>query len=469
MSKKQQKKLVWKQKKAAIKKAAKATQAAATTSLTADTPLRPTPTPSEAWEIFHTRHSQGKFFKPKRYLVAEFPEVMSLDTHDTLIVDAGCGNGAAIVPFLRATKHLRATAFDCSKQAIKLLQSTVKGTEEGLRIESKVCDMVQAPLPLAANSCRAGLLIFVLSAVPIAKMPLVLKELHRVLRPNALLCFRDYGIYDMSHLRSTKEQWLGGRTFCRGDEHTLVTFFDLSMLRALFVQCGYVVDELKYACVEITNRKTTQSWRRCFVHAKVRTLPVVSGGDGAGAGTGAGAGAGAGGEQGEVKESIDMSQGVQKIELGAEQSLSVRPSQIGAIAGDGLFVTRCFKKGAIVCVYKGDVYNTHDAMRLKNKDYLMRLGTQKYIDARTHLQVVGRYINDCKHALLYNVAFDKRPDEDCANVVALRDIYTNEELFVDYGWKYWLSVKGKRLSPGIAVGILQRIEEGVAEAEERGR
>ena len=182
-----------------------------------------------------------------------------MDSKETLVLDAGCGNGAAIVPFLRATQHLRAAAFDCSAQAVELLHSTVRDTEEGARVDANVCDMMRTPLPLASNTCDAALLIFVLSAVPVAHMPTVLHDICRVLRPNALLCFRDYGIYDMSHLRSTADQWLGGRTFYRGNEHTLVTFFDLATLRALFVQCGFVVEELKDACVEITNRKTKKS------------------------------------------------------------------------------------------------------------------------------------------------------------------------------------------------------------------
>ena len=137
--------------------------------------------------------------------------------------------------------------------------------------------------------------------------------------------------------------------------------------------------------------------------------------------------------------------------------LFVRPSQIGQIAGDGLYVTQDVSKGSIVCVYTGELYTTHDAMRLEDKSYLMRLGAQTYVDAKNDMNILARYINDCRHALLYNVHFDKRPDDKCAHVVALRDIKAGEELFVDYGWKYWLSIKGKRLPPRIAAGILSLI------------
>ena len=455
-----------------------------TTTTTTTTP------PASAWETFHQRHSKGRFFKPKRYLVAEFPELIAMDQSesDIVVLDAGCGNGAAIIPFLRATTSLRSVAFDCSQQAVELLKSTVKDTTESERVNAQVCDIMNAPLPLLTHSVDAGLLIFVLSAVPIERMPVVLNEIHRVLKPGALLCFRDYGIYDMSHLRSTNEQWLGGRTFYRGDEQTLVTFFDLDMLQKLFESCHYIVDELKYACVENHNRKTKKSWKRCFVHAKLRTKEIV---------------------ENQEKDTKEMSSSSSIISHTAAPSiavpialktpsvtatpsitdtttsatttstatisttttstsitpnnnhLSIRPSQIGEIAGDGLYVTANISKGSIICIYTGEIYTTHDAMRLPDKSYLMRLGSTTpgiYIDAINEMNVLARYINDCRHQLLYNVTFDKKPEEKCANVVALRDIKMGEELFVDYGWKYWLGMKGKRLPPRIANQILMNLE-----------
>ena len=113
--------------------------------------------------------------------------------------------------------------------------------------------------------------------------------------------------------------------------------------------------------------------------------------------------------------------------------LRVAPSQIGPVAGSGLFVDADVPEGAVLCAYTGICYPTHDAMRLEDHSYLMRLGAQKYVDARTRLDVAARYINDCRHPLLYNVTFDKRPQEDQALVVALQNIRAGEELFVDYG------------------------------------
>ncbi|CAM9493225.1 unnamed protein product, partial [Heterosigma akashiwo] len=53
--------------------------------------------------------------------------------------------------------------------------------------------------------------------------------------------------------------------------------------------------------------------------------------------------------------------------------------------------------GEVICEYTGTIYNTKQAIKLKDKSYLMRLGPQVYIDANQHPSVVARYINDCRN------------------------------------------------------------------------
>ena len=56
----------------------------------------------------------------------------------------------------------------------------------------------------------------------------------------------------------------------------------------------------------------------------------------------------------------------------------------------GLFAKKAFKKGAVVCKYVGDKYRTVDAIRLKDKSYLMRLGEQSYVNAEPYKDVYAR-------------------------------------------------------------------------------
>lgn len=114
-------------------------------------------------------------------------------------------------------------------------------------------------------------------------------------------------------------------------------------------------------------------------------------------------------------------------------------------AGLGLFTRESIAKGSCVCIYTGKVLRTIEAIRLKDKTYLMRLGPQVYVDPCDDKTVLGRYINDPRNRLLHNVVFDKRPDEQCAHVIAKRDIAAGEEIFADYGRWYWLQKKATRL------------------------
>lgn len=112
----------------------------------------------------------------------------------------------------------------------------------------------------------------------------------------------------------------------------------------------------------------------------------------------------------------------------------------------GLFAKRAFKEGEVVCKYVGDRLKTVEAIRLKDKSYLMRLGEQSYVNAEPHMQVFARYMNDCINPAGWNVKFVKMPELGYALVVAIRDIKAHEELFVDYGKRYWMLQKPVRLS-----------------------
>lgn len=115
-------------------------------------------------------------------------------------------------------------------------------------------------------------------------------------------------------------------------------------------------------------------------------------------------------------------------------------------SGFGLFANRKILYGEVICTYFGTKYGTADALKLVDKSYLMRLGIQCYIDSNDHLNCLARYINDCRNALCYNVRFDKKMEDEIAQVIAIRDIEENEELYVDYGKWYWLSLEPSKLT-----------------------
>uniref|UniRef100_M4C385 SET domain-containing protein n=1 Tax=Hyaloperonospora arabidopsidis (strain Emoy2) TaxID=559515 RepID=M4C385_HYAAE len=123
-----------------------------------------------------------------------------------------------------------------------------------------------------------------------------------------------------------------------------------------------------------------------------------------------------------------------------DHGLEVRESNIPR-AGKGLFATKRHLKGSVICEYTGVVLHSQEAAwKLKDKSYLMKLGDGKYVDTLHCPHVLARYINDCRGRFGgFNVHFDKRPDDNKANVVAMRDIEPGEELYVNYGRLYWLA------------------------------
>jgi SET domain-containing protein len=134
------------------------------------------------------------------------------------------------------------------------------------------------------------------------------------------------------------------------------------------------------------------------------------------------------------------------VKLLYNSGLIVAPTLLPNCAFLGLFAGKRFSKGEVVCKYVGDRYRTGEAIRLKDKSYLMRLGEQSYVDAQPHAGVYARYMNDCINPEGWNVEFVKLPDRGCALVVALRDIECYEELFVSYGKRYWMLQKPVKLS-----------------------
>ncbi|XP_068640259.1 uncharacterized protein [Aristolochia californica] len=277
-----------------------------------DSPSSPCP-PSEcsdAWKRFYERHSTGRFFKERRYLLKEFPELLKDDVSSKLL-EVGCGNGSTVLPILRGNRSIVAYAFDCSTEALERASEMIDAAVEvslKQRFHPYLCDISVNGFPhwLACSSCRKNspeiesdclldvegkeksdlnnsphfeggeccirrvdfiTLIFTLSAIPFQKMPFVIEECISVLRPGGSLLFRDYGLYDMTMLRFEPKKRLGFREYMRADG-TRSYFFSLNTVRDLFLSAGFIELELEYCCIKSVNRRTGKHMRRVWVHGK---------------------------------------------------------------------------------------------------------------------------------------------------------------------------------------------------------
>ncbi|KAK3143136.1 hypothetical protein QOZ80_4BG0358850 [Eleusine coracana subsp. coracana] len=268
----------------------------------------PPPPSSEAWRSFHRRHASGKFFKERRYLLKEFPEL--LNRNDCAkILEVGCGNGSTAVSVLRASESITVFACDCSKDTLQKANEIISNSK-GIDVKDRFCPFLldvskesfpdwlfckacqsslgqadghlsdlnhhkmikERPVFLRENQCCIGgmdfiTMIFTLSAIPFDIMLSTLKYCVSVLKPGGLLLFRDYGLYDMTMLRFSPCQRVGFREYVRSDG-TFSYFFSLDIVRELFCSAGLVELELEYCCVSSVNRKNGKKMQRVWVHGK---------------------------------------------------------------------------------------------------------------------------------------------------------------------------------------------------------
>lgn len=278
----------------------------------------------EAWQSFHQRHFRGTFFKERKYLLKEFPELLQADG-STKILEVGCGNGSSVIPILRANGSVVVYACDCSMDALERAREMVDAAtpvSEACRFHAFYCDLSLESFPswICCLSCResfqaqakdnrkgndcpvTGLLvteghnatshggqiketsdhghmecciggvdivtlIFTLSSIPFKRMPRLIKECLSILKPGGMVFFRDYGLYDMTMLRFPLTQKIGEHQYVRGDG-TFSYYFSLDILRELFTKAGFVEIESQFCCVQLLNRRKGQKMRRVWVHGK---------------------------------------------------------------------------------------------------------------------------------------------------------------------------------------------------------
>ncbi|KAI5398215.1 hypothetical protein KIW84_063850 [Lathyrus oleraceus] len=270
----------------------------------------------QAWKQFHTRHSSGKFFKERRYLLKEFPQLLSSPPNSNpKLLEVGCGNGSTVLPILRENKDVIVYACDCSDETLDRAKEIINANANANGVDSFkhrfhtfCCDVSTNGFPnwLACNHCRDNFLqkkscslldvkednglnvkepcssegldccvggvdfvtlIFTLSAVPLERMPRSIKECFSVLKPGGMVLFRDYGLYDMTMLRFEPDKRVGFREYIRSDG-TRSYFFCLNTVRNLFLGAGFIELELDYCCVNSVNRKKGKSMQRVWVHGK---------------------------------------------------------------------------------------------------------------------------------------------------------------------------------------------------------
>lgn len=117
----------------------------------------------------------------------------------------------------------------------------------------------------------------------------------------------------------------------------------------------------------------------------------------------------------------------------------IKKSKI-ANAKKGLFVSEKILQGDVVCKYMGVmVPMQYIDLEYYDSDYIFHGNNELFvIDASDPLSCYGRYANDSLSLKKINAKIVKSEDEDWAEIVAIRNIKKNEEIYISYGVGYWM-------------------------------
>ncbi|GLT25602.1 hypothetical protein SLA2020_007230 [Shorea laevis] len=226
------------------------------------------------WDVFYKRH-QDRFFKDRHYLDKEWGSYFS-GSGTKVLLEVGCGAGNTIFPLIATYPNVFVHACDFSPRAVDLVKTHKDFTET--RVSVFVCDLTMDDLSkqVPPTSVDIVTMIFVLSAVSPEKMPLVLQNIKKVLKPNGCVLFRDYAVGDLAQERFTgKDQKISENFYVRGDG-TRAYYFSNDFLTNLFEENGFETEELSLCCKQVENRSRDLVMNRRWVQAVFRSSDGIN-------------------------------------------------------------------------------------------------------------------------------------------------------------------------------------------------
>lgn len=210
-------------------------------------------------------------------------DVTREDAEPAVLLEIGAGAGNTAFPVLANNKNpkLKIHACDFSKTAVDVMRK-----HEGYDakyIQADVWDVAGEDLPpgLEEGSVDVAILIFIFSALSPKEWATAVRNVHRVLKPGGLVCFRDYGRGDLAQVRFRKGRYLEENFYIRGDG-TRVYFFDKDELAGIWsgetdIGLGADEDRPKFEVEDLgidrrllVNRKEEKKMYRCWLQGRFR-------------------------------------------------------------------------------------------------------------------------------------------------------------------------------------------------------
>ncbi|XP_061674986.1 tRNA N(3)-methylcytidine methyltransferase METTL6 isoform X2 [Syngnathoides biaculeatus] len=227
------------------------------------------------WDLFYKRNTTN-FFKDRHWTSREFEELKTCrqsDSERLVLLEAGCGVGNCIFPLLEDQDNIFVYACDFSPRAVDFVKKNPLYRAD--RCSVFQCDLTRDDLrhDVPEGSVDAATLIFVLSAIHPNKMALVVRNVHRVLKPGGAVLFRDYGVHDHAMRRFKASSKLADNFYVRQDG-TRSYFFSKDFLAALFLEAGFCCVVNEYVQRETVNKKEGLCVARIFLQSKFIKLQL---------------------------------------------------------------------------------------------------------------------------------------------------------------------------------------------------
>ncbi|XP_040004154.1 mRNA N(3)-methylcytidine methyltransferase METTL8 isoform X2 [Xiphias gladius] len=266
------------------------------------------------WDKFYEMH-RDKFFKDRKWLFLEFPELLLSDTKKakSQATTRHQGDQQAEIPLpsgsskdtetrhhqQSGTTHHHSHNSNCQKACQRALEkneddiqtSTFPGQHASFRILEVGCGVGNSVFPIVSSiketdaflyccdfspraiqlvkSLDVILAVFVLSSIHPERMQGVVNRLSTYLKHGGIFLFRDYGRYDFSQLRFKKGQYLSENFYTRGDG-TCVYFFTKEEVHDLFSNAGLEeIQNLEDRRLQV-NRGKKVAMHRVWMQSKYR-------------------------------------------------------------------------------------------------------------------------------------------------------------------------------------------------------
>ncbi|KAL6502037.1 hypothetical protein OROGR_027170 [Orobanche gracilis] len=215
------------------------------------------------WDIFY-KHHQDRFFKDRHYLDKEWGHHFS--GGERVVLEVGCGAGNTIFPLLATYPDIFIHACDFSSRAVNLVKMRKDFTET--RVNAFVCDLTIDDLSVHVAPSSVD----IVTMISPEKMPKVVENIRKVLKPEGRILFRDYATGDLAQERFTgKEQKISENFYARGDG-TRAFYFSDEFLRNLFDENGFVMEEHVLCCKQVENRSKEIVMNRRWIQAVFREV-----------------------------------------------------------------------------------------------------------------------------------------------------------------------------------------------------